>query len=229
MQLNITRHDVGLPPGAAVIQPIISLYNRLHPGAALHHDVLYLPATTSLLITQVQMKKKTIWDLNRVSVDEYRRSRKIPLTVVLDNVRSLNNIGSIFRTSDAFAVERILLCGITATPPSSEIHKTALGAEDSVQWVYFEHTVDAVNMLKDEGYTVCALEQVEGSVSLERFEADATRKYAFIAGNEVDGVDQNVVNLCDVSLEIPQVGTKHSLNVAVSTAITIWHFFLKLR
>lgn len=175
------------------------------------------------------MKKKTIWDLNRVSVDEYRRSRKIPLTVVLDNVRSLNNIGSIFRTSDAFAVERILLCGITATPPSPEIHKTALGAEDSVQWVYFEHTVDAVNMLKDEGYTVCALEQVEGSVSLERFEADSTRKYAFIAGNEVDGVDQNVVNLCDVSLEIPQVGTKHSLNVAVSTAITIWHFFLKLR
>ncbi len=175
------------------------------------------------------MKKKTIWDLNRVSVDEYRRSRKIPLTVVLDNVRSLNNIGSIFRTSDAFAVERILLCGITATPPSPEIHKTALGAEDSVQWVYFEHTVDAVNMLKDEGYTVCALEQVEGSVSLERFEADATCKYAFIAGNEVDGVDQNVVNLCDVSLEIPQVGTKHSLNVAVSTAITIWHFFLKLR
>jgi tRNA G18 (ribose-2'-O)-methylase SpoU len=175
------------------------------------------------------MKKKTIWDLNRVSVDEYRRSRKIPLTVVLDNVRSLNNIGSIFRTSDAFAVERILLCGITATPPSPEIHKTALGAEDSVQWVYFEHTADAVNMLKDEGYTVCALEQVEGSVSLERFEADATRKYAFIAGNEVDGVDQDVVNLCDVSLEIPQVGTKHSLNVAVSTAITIWHFFLKLR
>lgn len=175
------------------------------------------------------MKKKTIWDLNRVSVDEYRRSRKIPLTVVLDNVRSLNNIGSIFRTFDAFAVERILLCGITATPPSPEIHKTALGAEDSVQWVYFEHTVDAVNMLKDEGYTVCALEQVEGSVSLERFEADVTRKYAFIAGNEVDGVDQNVVNLCDVSLEIPQVGTKHSLNVAVSTAITIWHFFLKLR
>lgn len=164
-----------------------------------------------------------------MSVDEYRRSRKIPLTVVLDNVRSLNNIGSIFRTSDAFAVERILLCGITATPPSPEIHKTALGAEDSVQWVYFEHTVDAVNMLKDEGYTVCALEQVEGSVSLERFEADVTRKYAFIAGNEVDGVDQSVVNLCDVSLEIPQVGTKHSLNVAVSTAITIWHFFLKLR
>ncbi|RXE70018.1 TrmH family RNA methyltransferase [Muribaculaceae bacterium Isolate-002 (NCI)] len=175
------------------------------------------------------MKKKTIWDLNRVSVDEFRQSKKIPLTVVLDNVRSLNNIGSIFRTSDAFAVERILLCGITATPPSPEIHKTALGAEDSVRWSYFENTADAVEMLKKEGYTVCALEQVDGSVSLEAFEADSDGRYAFIAGNEVDGVDQNVVDMCDVSLEIPQVGTKHSLNVAVSTALTIWHFFLKLR
>lgn len=175
------------------------------------------------------MKKKTIWELNRVSVDEYRASEKIPLTVVLDNVRSLNNIGSIFRTSDAFAVERILLCGITATPPSAEIHKTALGAEDSVKWVYYENTTDAVAQLKAEGYTVCALEQVEGSVSLEAFEADRSGKYAFIAGNEVDGVAQDVVNQCDVSLEIPQVGTKHSLNVAVSTALAIWHFFLKLR
>ena len=148
---------------------------------------------------------------------------------MLDNVRSLNNIGSIFRTSDAFAVERILLCGITATPPSPEIHKTALGAEDSVRWSYFENTADAVEMLKKEGYTVCALEQVDGSVSLEAFEADSDGRYAFIAGNEVDGVDQNVVDMCDVSLEIPQVGTKHSLNVAVSTALTIWHFFLKLR
>lgn len=175
------------------------------------------------------MKKKTIWELNRVSIDQYRQSQKIPLTVVLDNVRSLNNIGSVFRTSDAFAVERIFLCGITATPPSVEIHKTALGAEDSVEWVYFENTVDAVRTLKNEGVVVCALEQVEGSVSLECFEADRTRRYAFIAGNEVDGVGQEVVDLCDVSLEIPQVGTKHSLNVAVSTALTIWHFFLALR
>lgn len=175
------------------------------------------------------MKKKTIWDLNRVSVDEFRNAKKIPLTVVLDNVRSLNNIGSIFRTSDAFAVERILLCGITATPPSPEIHKTALGAEDSVLWEYFPDTLDAVSALKKQGYTVCALEQVEGSVSLENYIADPSARYAFIAGNEVDGVDQNVVNLCDVSLEIPQVGTKHSLNVAVSTALAIWHFFLQLR
>lgn len=164
-----------------------------------------------------------------MSVEEFREQRKIPLTVVLDNVRSLNNIGSIFRTSDGFAVERILLCGITATPPSPEIHKTALGAEDSVDWVYYENTVDAVNDLKREGYTVCALEQVEGSVSLEQFEVEAGARYAFIAGNEVDGVDQAVVDMCDVSLEIPQAGTKHSLNVAVSTALTIWHFFLKLR
>ena len=175
------------------------------------------------------MKKKTIWDLNRVSVDEFRNAKKIPLTVVLDNVRSLNNIGSIFRTSDAFAVERILLCGITATPPSPEIHKTALGAEDSVLWEYYPDTLDAVSVLKKQGYTVCALEQVEGSVSLENYIADPSARYAFIAGNEVDGVDQNVVNLCDVSLEIPQVGTKHSLNVAVSTALAIWHFFLQLR
>ncbi|MBD5248183.1 MAG: RNA methyltransferase [Barnesiella sp.] len=175
------------------------------------------------------MKKKTIWDLNRVTVDEYRQSRKIPLIVVLDNVRSLNNIGSIFRTSDAFAVEKIVLCGITATPPSPEIHKTALGAENSVEWVYFDSTIEAVKQLKEEGVTVCALEQVEGSVSLEDYEADPAGRYAFIAGNEVDGVDQEVVNLCDVSLEIPQIGTKHSLNVAVSTALTIWHFFLKLR
>jgi len=175
------------------------------------------------------MKKKTIWDLKRVSVEEFREQRKIPLTVVLDNVRSLNNIGSIFRTSDGFAVERIMLCGITATPPSAEIHKTALGAEDSVAWEYYENTVDAVNDLKGEGYTVCALEQVEGSVSLERFEVERDGRYAFVAGNEVDGVDQKVVDMCDVSLEIPQAGTKHSLNVAVSTALTIWHFFLKLR
>lgn len=175
------------------------------------------------------MKKKTIWDLNRVGVEEYREQKKIPLTVVLDNVRSLNNIGSIFRTSDAFAVEQILLCGITATPPSPEIHKTALGAENSVKWEYYEKTIDAVKALKDQSYTVCALEQVEGSVSLEEFEVASDRKYAFIAGNEVDGVDQAVVDLCDVSLEIPQVGTKHSLNVAVSTALTIWHFFLRLR
>lgn len=166
--------------------------------------------------------------MNRPTVEEYRNVRKMPLTVVLDNVRSLNNIGSIFRTSDAFAVSRIFLCGITATPPSPEIHKTALGAENSVEWRYFPSTLEAIDVLKSEGAVICALEQVEGSVMLNDFQPEEGRKYAFVAGNEVDGVDQAVVDRCDVSLEIPQTGTKHSLNVAVSTAITIWHFFLKL-
>lgn len=175
------------------------------------------------------MEKKTIWDLNRISVEEFRESDKISLTVVLDNVRSLNNIGSIFRTCDGFAVERLILCGISQTPPSPEIHKTALGAEDSVSWQYFASTLDAVDRLRREGYVICALEQVKGSVSLESLSVDPAKKYAFIAGNEVDGVDQRVVDACDLCIEIPQQGTKHSLNVAVSTAITIWEFFVKFR
>lgn len=174
------------------------------------------------------MKKKTIWDLNRVSVEEFRQSSKKALTVVLDNVRSLNNIGSIFRTCDGFAVEQLILCGITACPPSPEIHKTALGAEDSVKWLYFATTAEAVEWLKERHYTVCALEQVEGSVSLDMFNPKESERYAIIAGNEVDGVGQDVVDRCDVCLEIPQEGTKHSLNVAVSTAIAIWHFYLNL-
>lgn len=175
------------------------------------------------------MKKKTIWDMHRLSAEEFRSAPKIPLVVVLDNVRSLNNIGSIFRTCDAFAVERLVLCGISQTPPSAEIHKTALGAEDTVEWQYYEHTLDAVNALKAEGYTVCCLEQVEGSVMLNDLRPAPDGKYAFIAGHEVDGVAQPVVDACEVCLEIPQAGTKHSLNVAVSTAITIWHFFLTLK
>ena len=175
------------------------------------------------------MKKKTVWDLNRMDIRQFKDADKTPLAIVLDNVRSLNNIGSIFRTSDAFAVERICLCGISACPPSPEIHKTALGAEDSVAWQYFEDTLQCVESLKNEGFTICALEQVEGSVSLEKFEADPSRRYAVIAGNEVDGVDQRVVDASDFCLEIPQVGTKHSLNVAVSTALAVWQFYLQLR
>ncbi len=171
------------------------------------------------------MKKKTILDLDRMSTEQFHTAPKMRLTVVLDNVRSLNNIGSIFRTCDAFAVERLVLCGISQPPPSPEIHKTALGAEDSVDWQYFVTTAEAVEALRLAGYTICCLEQVEGSVSLEQFEPDATAKYALIAGHEVDGVDQTIVNQCDVCLEIPQFGTKHSLNVAVSTGISIWHFF----
>ncbi len=175
------------------------------------------------------MEKKTIWEMGRDSVEEFKRKRKIPLVVVLDNVRSLNNIGSVFRTSDAFRIEQLCLCGITATPPSAEIHKTALGAEDSVEWRYFTDTMDAVADLKSRGYTVCALEQVNGSVPLDGFCPEPTGRYAVIAGHEVNGVAQAVVDAADLCLEIPQEGTKHSLNVAVSTALAIWHFYLSLR
>lgn len=175
------------------------------------------------------MLKKTIWEMGRSSVDEFRRAEKLPLVVVLDNVRSLNNIGSIFRTADAFRVCRLVLCGITATPPSAEIHKTALGAEDSVQWQYFGSTLEAVESLRAEGFTICALELVNGSVPLDSYRPVADGRYAIVAGHEVDGVDQRVVDQADVCLEIPQEGTKHSLNVSVSTAIAIWHFYLGLR
>ena len=174
------------------------------------------------------MKKKTIWEMGRLTADEFRAAPKIPLVVVLDNVRSLNNIVSIFRTCDAFAVKELCLCVISQTPPSPEIHKTALGAEDTVAWRYFADTIECVNQLKAEGYTVCCLEQVNGSISLDEFHPAPSGKYAFVAGHEVNGVAQEVVDACDLCLEIPQAGTKHSLNVAVSTAITIWHFFTHL-
>ncbi len=171
------------------------------------------------------MEKKTIFDLHRVTVDEFRSADKMPLTLVVDNVRSLNNIGSLFRTSDAFAVERIVLCGISAVPPSAEIHKTALGAEDSVAWSYRGSTLDAVAELQREGVTVCCLEQVKGSVELQDYQPECGRRYAVVIGNEVDGVQPAVVDAADVCLEIPQRGTKHSLNVAVSAGLAMWHFF----
>ena len=175
------------------------------------------------------MEKKTIWDLNRVSVEEYKSNiEKHPFVVVLDNIRSLNNVGSVFRTADAFLVEKIMLCGITATPPNNEIHKTALGAEASVEWQYFESTIDCVNALKASGYTICCLEQVKDSVALQDFVVERGKKYAIVLGNEVNGVEQAVVDACDVCIEIPQCGTKHSLNVSVSGGIAIWHFFKAL-
>lgn len=175
------------------------------------------------------MEKKTIWDLNRVSVEEYKSNiEKHPFVVVLDNIRSLNNVGSVFRTADAFLVEKIMLCGITATPPNNEIHKTALGAEDSVEWQYFESTIDCVNALKASDYTICCLEQVKDSVALQDFVVERGKKYAIVLGNEVNGVEQAVVDACDVCIEIPQCGTKHSLNVSVSGGIAIWHFFKAL-
>lgn len=168
--------------------------------------------------------KKTITDLNRDTTEGFRAKKKFPLAVVLDNIRSLNNIGSIFRSSDAFCVDRIALCGITATPPSVEIHKTALGAENSVQWQHYPSTIQALDDLRRQGFTLCAIEQCAGSISLERFKVDPEKRYAIILGHEVYGVDQDVVNASDCCIEIPQFGTKHSLNVAVTAGILLWHF-----
>jgi len=174
------------------------------------------------------MRKLKITELSRISVTEFKEAGKIPLVVVLDNIRSLNNIGSVFRTSDAFRVEAIYLCGITATPPNAEIHKTALGAEDSVLWEYFKDATEAVARLKKQGYVVSAIEQVENSISLENLSLNCDEKYAVILGNEVKGVQQSVVDMCDNSIEIPQYGTKHSLNVSVTAGIIIWDFFKQL-
>ncbi|MDR0972631.1 MAG: RNA methyltransferase [Prevotellaceae bacterium] len=173
------------------------------------------------------MRKLTIRELNRLQPDAFKEAAKIPLIVVLDDVRSLHNIGSVFRTADAFRVEAIYLCGITAVPPEPEIHKTALGAEYSMEWRYFKQTIDAVAELREEGYTICAVEQAEGSISLQDFCPD-TRKYAVILGHEVKGVRQEVVDACDCCIEIPQYGTKHSLNVSVTAGIVIWDLFNKL-
>ena len=168
------------------------------------------------------MRKLKVTEMGRISVDEFKDSHKMPLVVVLDHVRSLYNVGSVFRTSDAFLVKGICLCGITARPPHPEIHKTALGAEDSVEWKYFERTQDAVEWLRSLGYTILAIEQCEGSTMLQDFQLDKEKKYAVILGNEVKGVQQEVVDMCDGCIEIPQFGTKHSLNVSVTAGIVIW-------
>jgi tRNA G18 (ribose-2'-O)-methylase SpoU len=174
------------------------------------------------------MRKLKITELNRLTVRAFKESKKIPLVVVLDHVRSLNNVGSVFRTSDAFRVEAVYLCGITACPPHPEIHKTALGAEDTVDWVYYKDTLEAVDKLKKKGYTLCVAEQTEGSIMLDKFVVEKGGKYAVIFGNEVKGVRQEVVDNCHLCVEIPQYGTKHSLNVSVSAGIVIWDFFKQL-
>ena len=168
------------------------------------------------------MLKKTIWDLQRDDLDTFRGKPKRQLVLIADNIRSLNNIGSMLRTCDAFAVEGMCMCGITATPPSPEIHKTALGAEDSVAWRHYGTTLEAIADLRDHGYTICCLEQVEGSIPLDRWHPDPAGRYAIIVGNEVEGVDQCVVDASDITLEIPQHGTKHSLNVSISAALALW-------
>lgn len=171
------------------------------------------------------MRKTTNEELHRPTPEAYAQMSKMPVTVVLDNVRSLNNVGSFFRTCDAFAVERIVLCGITGTPPSRELHKTALGAEHTVAWSYYEQTLDAVADLHAEGYRVLAVEQADEAVSLEAFSLDPKVRYALIFGNEVEGVAQEAVDRCDGAIEIPQAGTKHSLNVAVAGGAVLWQLF----
>ena len=174
------------------------------------------------------MRKLKVTELRRLTPEAFKESEKTPLIVVLDHVRSLNNVGSVFRTSDAFRVEAIYLCGITACPPNAEIHKPALGAEDTVAWEYYKDTPEAVDKLRANGYTVCAIEQAEGSVMLDNLSLDKGKKYAIVLGNEVKGVQQNVVDQCDMCVEIPQYGTKHSLNVSVTAGIVIWDFFQRL-
>ena len=173
--------------------------------------------------------KKSMVELHRLGVEEYKEVEKLPVTLVLDNVRSEMNVGSVFRTADAFLIERICLCGITPQPPKSEIHKTALGAEESVSWQYYPTTLAAVDQLKDDGYLICSIEQVHDSVSLERFTIENGKKVAIVLGNEVKGVSQEVVDVSDTCVEIPQEGTKHSLNISCCAAIVMWHMYRQFK
>ncbi len=173
------------------------------------------------------MRKLKNSELDRISVNEFKSVAKTPVIVVLDNIRSLHNVGSVFRTSDAFLIEKIYLCGITATPPNREIHKTALGATESVAWEYAEDTLALVQQLQADGVVVAAIEQAADSVSLDAFQPKPNQRYAVVLGNEVKGVQQAVVSAADTCIEIPQLGTKHSLNISVSCGIVLWDFFKK--
>lgn len=175
------------------------------------------------------MKKLILDELNRKNIEEFKQAEKTPIIVVLDDIRSLHNIGSFFRTCDAFLIEKIYLCGITATPPNKEIHKTALGATDTVEWEYVKEVLQVVDRLKKENVKILSVEQVEGSVMLNNFSVESNVKYALFFGNEVKGVNQQVIDRSDVVVEIPQLGTKHSLNVSVSGGIVIWDIFQKMQ
>lgn len=175
------------------------------------------------------MRKIENSELERKSVDEFKQAEKTPIIVILDNIRSLHNIGSVFRTSDAFLIEKIYLCGITATPPNKEIHKTALGATETVTWEHKKDVLEVIQDLKSQNVEVFAVEQVEGAIFLDNFKVENNKKYALVFGNEVFGVNQEAVRLCDGAIEIPQLGTKHSLNISVSTGIVIWDLFCKLK
>ncbi|MEP0366516.1 MAG: RNA methyltransferase [Cyclobacteriaceae bacterium] len=175
------------------------------------------------------MRKLKNEELGRISEEEYKQSKKLNACIILDDIRSMNNVGSAFRTSDAFRVDKIYLCGITATPPHREINKTALGATESVDWEYEKNIADLIMRLKGEGYEIVSVEQADESVKLDRFRPEADKKYAFVFGNEVFGVNDQVIEKSDVVLEIPQFGTKHSLNISVSMGIVIWDFYSKVR
>ncbi len=174
------------------------------------------------------MRKLKLDELNRVDVATFRRQEKLPVTVVLDSVRSMHNIGSVFRTSDGFAVEQIFLCGITAQPPHREIEKTALGATQSISWVYFSTIKEALQKLQEDNHQIIAVEQAENSISLNKFQPENDKKYALIFGNEVNGVSEEAMQMIDACIEIPQFGTKHSFNIVVSAGIVLWDFFAKL-
>lgn len=174
------------------------------------------------------MRKLANSELERKNIDEFKQANKTPLILVLDDIRSLHNIGSVFRTSDAFLVEKIYLCGITATPPNKEIHKTALGATDTVAWEYAKDVLEVINNLKQDNVAVYAIEQVENSIMLNDFQVNANQRYALVFGNEVKGVSQQAIHLCDGVIEIPQLGTKHSLNISVSAGIVVWDLFQKM-
>lgn len=175
------------------------------------------------------MQKLKTTDLNRVGIEEFKAQDKLPVVVVLDNVRSMNNIGSAFRTGDGFSIEKMVLCGITAQPPHREIEKTAIGATASVDWVHYEDTLSAVQALRADGYEIIAIEQAVGSVMLNKFEPLQDKKYALIFGNEVNGVSEEVMKEIDQCIEIPQFGTKHSFNIVISAGIVLWDFYAKLR
>lgn len=174
------------------------------------------------------MRKLENSELNRKNIDEFKNSDKTPIIIILDDIRSLHNIGSVFRTADAFLIEKIYLCGITAVPPNKEIHKTALGATETVNWEYQKDVLEVINNLKKENITILGIEQVENSVSLQNFLPEKDLKYALVFGNEVKGVAQEAIKLCNSVIEIPQLGTKHSLNISVSAGIVVWDIFQKL-
>jgi tRNA G18 (ribose-2'-O)-methylase SpoU len=175
------------------------------------------------------MRKLANQELDRKDVEAFKNAKKTPITIILDDIRSLHNIGSVFRTADAFLIESIYLCGITACPPNKEIHKTALGATETVEWKYFKEVTEAIQVLKSKGTSLWAVEQVEGACFLNKFTPEKNQKYGLVFGNEVKGVNQEAIHLCDGVIEIPQMGTKHSLNISVSAGIVVWDIFQKMK